>query len=198
MKKGKQILVLLHRALLCLLAGAFLWGWIFTFLTDAAPEKKITLYADLRKGSWKEMAVALEKEAPAGIRFVQVRPFSYALMNSDGLRSADLYVMSASAVAEYGEWLSPVPEALAEAYPELTVRLPDAGAAEDTAGAEEPLSGILIFQAATGEGAAKTCRPYADERPGEDWYLCFGRESLHTGKADEAALILAEKILSMP
>ncbi len=198
MKRVRRVLVLLHRALICLLAGAFLWGWIFTFLTDAKPENKIVIYADLREGSWKELAVALEREAPESIRFVQVRPFSYALMNSNGLRNADLYVMTAPAMAEYGDWLGPVPEALAERYPDQIIRIRREGTGENVDRTEDPLSGIRIFQAETGKGAAKAYLPCFAERPDEDWYLCFGRESLHTGITDDAALILAEAILRLP
>ena len=32
--------------LLWLLASVFLWGWIFTMITDTVPEKKVTIFVD--------------------------------------------------------------------------------------------------------------------------------------------------------
>ena len=132
----KRIFRLLRYGAACLAASALLWGWIFTFLTDAAPENKITLYAQMRDFRWKELAVALEEEAPEGIRFVQVRPFSYAMMDSGPLARADLYVMTAAQAEEHRDWIGPPP-------------------GEPEAGREAP-AGLRIYEAERGEGCAES------------------------------------------
>ena len=70
---------LIRRFLACLIISAVFWSWIFNFLTDAGPEQKILLYADMREFRWKELAITLEEDLPEGIRWVQVHPFSVQL-----------------------------------------------------------------------------------------------------------------------
>ena len=47
MKILKNIWSQLHLYLLWLLASALIWGLVFSFLTDAPPEKKVTLFIDV-------------------------------------------------------------------------------------------------------------------------------------------------------
>lgn len=103
----RKLLRVLRRGLACLCVSAVLWAWIFTLVTDASPAQKIVLFANLKEGRWHELAAALEKDAPEGIRFVQAHPFSYALMNSDSLRQADLYVMTPAQALEFADWIDP-------------------------------------------------------------------------------------------
>ena len=174
----KLIFRLIRYGAACLAASALLWSWIFTFLTDAPPENKITLYADMKSFRWKELAIALEEEAPDGIRFVQVHPFSYALMNSEGLKQADLYIMTPAQAAEHREWIGPMP------------------GNQETGGDEMP-EGLLLYNAENGEGAAGSYLNYG-EQPGENWYLFFGRQSLHTGEQDLAAEEIARGLIRLP
>lgn len=104
---AKKGLSFLPRVAVCLAAGALFWSWVFTFLTDASPAEKVTLFANMLEGRWKELSVRLEEEAPEGIRFIQAHPFSYALMDSTALSQADLYIMTPAQAEEYAEWVVP-------------------------------------------------------------------------------------------
>ncbi len=163
----RKVLRLFHRLILCLIISALFWSWIFNFLTDTSAEQKIVIYADMKDLAWKELSVALEENAPEGIRLVQVHPFSYAMINSDSIRQADLYIMTEAQAEEYADWISPDGEK------------------------------IRLFTAKTGEGTAKQYLHY-EEQPGEDWYLYPGKESLHAGKQDQAALKITDCLLAIP
>ena len=202
--KAGRILRMLHRGVLCLLACGVLWSWIFTFLTDTGRENKIVLYADMKNFQWQELAVFLEEAAPEGIRFVQVHPFTYAMMNSAGPEQADLYIMTVAQAAEFERLISPWPETPEDLPPELAplVRdvppVPSAPAEGGAEGAQEKtFRGLLLYDAETGEGIRPDWLNYGDQ-PGENWYLFFGIQSLHVpgnensvdGAAIETARIL--------
>ncbi|MBQ3705442.1 MAG: hypothetical protein II888_03225 [Clostridia bacterium] len=177
---GKRVFRIIDHCLLCLLACAFLWNWIFTFLTDTDPAHKLVIYANMRDFQGEKLATALEEEDLGNIRFVQAHPFSYALMDSEAIRFADLYIMTESQAEEYREWIAPLPESISP--------VPAADAA---------LNGLVLREAGTGTGAASGYLPYEAQQD-ETWYLFFGRESLHTGEEDDAAVWAAEMILGMP
>ena len=196
--KKKQVFRLLEHAFLCLLASAVFWSWIFTFLTDAARENKIVIYANMRDFRWKDLAVSLEESSPENIRFVQVHPFTYALMDSSDLEQADLYVMTEAQAREFARFIVPLPDSLPEALSALArfiVPLPDSlpdalSAGSDSAlqalsagsdsvlqalsaGSDSALQGLLLYDAETGSGVAMEDLNYADQ-PGQNWYLFFG------------------------
>ena len=184
--KGRQILRLLRRGFLCLLVSAVFWSWIFTLLTDTGRENKIVIYADMKDFRWKDLAVTLEEKVPETIRFVQVHPFTYAMMNSSDLEQADLYIMTAAQAEEFSRFTAPLPTDL----PEELASLPR----------DESLGGLLLFDAEAGSGAAVDYLNYA-YLPGENWYLFFGANSLHLpaeeNKEDAAAMITACVLLSL-
>ena len=188
--RRKQISRMAGHGLLALLGAAFLWSWIFTsFLTDTDPGQKVVLYANMRQIRGRELAIRMEEAAPAGIRFAQARPFSHALMNSDALRTADLYIMTAEQAEEYRDWIAPLPAGLPEKAKRAEV-LAVSGLEEEKP-EEKTEAGIRIFDGAAGEGALAELLSYGDQ-PGEDWYLFFGRHSLHTGEQDAAAIVIAD------
>ena len=171
---------LIRRFLACLIISAVFWSWIFNFLTDAGPEQKILLYADMRDIRWKELAITLEEDLPEGIRWVQVHPFSYAMVNSSEVEQADLYVLTAAQAEERAGWLQPVPTSLA--------------AGRETLDRDGVAIGLRLDPA----GAAYF---RFEESGGAPWYLCFGKKSLHNpdlpGAADEAALQTARRLLAL-
>lgn len=177
---GRRVFRIIDHCLLCLLACIFLWNWIFTFLTDTDPAQKLVIYADMKDFRGKELAAALEEEAFGEIRFVQVHPFSYALMDSEAIRFADLYIMTGNQAEEYREWISPLPESIRE-----------------SPAADGALDGLLLRAAGADNGTAAGYLPY-EAQEDESWYLFFGRESLHTGEKDDAAIQAAETILGLP
>ena len=103
----RRIRIMIPGLLAWMIAAGLIGGFIFIRVTDAAPENKIMIYMDgtVRRGA--ELADRLEQQLPSPIRKVQIRPFTYALFGSDELRSADLYIVPESHLADYGEWFLP-------------------------------------------------------------------------------------------
>ena len=90
---------------------------------------------------------------------VRAHLFSYALIDTSALEGADFYIVPASKAEEY-----------AESFYEIT----------DTRLGEEfykGKSGIKVYDAATGRGAAMRFLGY----PNEDCLLFIGANSLHNG-----------------
>jgi hypothetical protein len=193
MKKRKLLWDLLPAMILWLMLSVFLWGWIFTFLTDAKPENKLTLFADAAVSDGTGLAVQLEETLKSGpIRMVKVHPFTYAMLDGEQLRTADAYIVRASHVEEYREWFAPLPAVLAE------------GAAEGELLLLEGVPfGLRVYDAAAGEGILAQYIDYHDPTlPQEDYYLLLGNNSLHLtanpAGADDLAVSLAEALLSLP
>ena len=164
-----------------------LWCWIFSLITDTAPAKKISLYVDGTVSRPVELAAMLEEILPEGIRMVKVHPFSYAMMDSESIRRADLFILPEQEIDVYREWLAPLPEDLSPEPQGLLVR--------DSI----PL-GIPVYDAEAALCAAGSCISYAESGyPDQTWYLCFGSQSLHTpgvpGALDSTAVMIAESLI---
>lgn len=173
----------LPKYLLWLVASTILWLWIFTFLTDAPAAKKVTLYADVPALAEPGLSVALEEHMPEGIRMIRAHAFDYFMFGDPRTGGGDLYVLPVSAFAAYRSILAPIdPPEGADCYV-------DGGAAY----------GVKVYDAATGEGAALDYIRYTGkDLPAEDYYLFFGKDSLHTGAQDTAAYFVAERFLRLP
>lgn len=178
MRVLKNIWSQLHLYLLWALASALIWGVVFSFVTDAPPEKKVTLFIDVE--SCRELALreALEKTMPEGIRMIEVHPFSYAMFNEKTLLDADLYIVPESSIADYRESFL----LFAGAVPAQDLRE----------------GGVRVYDASSGEGAAAA---YIDYDPAEDYYLFFGVNSLHaaalSGRGDNAAAAVADALVQL-
>ena len=189
MKKIKKVFSLLPMLIIWLMISVFLWGFVFTRITDTDPLHKVTLFIDCQVPGSVELAVELEKnKQEIGIRMVKVHPFTYAMLDSSALRQADLYIVRQSDIDEYADWFVQLPEEML-VYPELLNR-------DGTA------LGIRIYSAEAAEGAADRYIDYtADGTITEDYYLLFGKESVHVpeneGAVDGAALDVARSLLSM-
>ncbi len=178
MKLLKNIWSQLHLYLLWAMASVLIWGLVFSVITDAPPEKKVTLFIDVEVCRDRELREELEKALPEGIRMIQVHPFSYAMFNEQTLLDADLYIVPASSVEEYHESFLLSPDAV-----------PGEGREE---------GGVLVHDAVSGEGVAAS---YIGYDPGEDYYLFFGVNSLHaaplSGRGDDAAFAVADTLLQL-
>ena len=174
----KNIWSQLHLYLLWLLASALIWGLVFSFVTDAPPGKKVTVFIDAENCRDLALREELEKSLPEGIRMIQVHPFSYAMFNERTLLDADVFI---------------VPESSVEDYRESFLLFPDAVPAQDLRE-----GGILMYDASSGEGAAAS---YIRYDPAESYYLFFGVNSLHaaalSGRGDDAALAVADRLLEL-
>ena len=171
--------------ILWLMASIFFWSWIFTFLTDTDPAHKLALFAEMEVASQDELALALEDGTGPGIRMVKVHPFTYAMLDGDQLRNADLFIVTASGMDEYKDWFRPLPGDLA-AGRELYL-------------SEDKALGVRVWNARTGLGIAADWLRYP---AGEDCYLCLGSQSLHvegsSSALDNEAAEAALRFLSWP
>ena len=171
--------------MLWLLASVFFWSWVFTFLTDAEPAHKLVLFAEMKVTAQDDLALALEEGAGREIRMVKVHPFSYAMLDGDQLRNADLFIVTAAGMETYGDWFRPLPEDLAQGR-ELYL-------------SEGAPLGVRVWNAETGRGTAADWLSYPE---GVDCYLCIGVKSLHAagndGALDDDAAEAARRMLSWP
>ena len=193
MKALKRFWDMVPALILWAMLSIFLWGWIFTFLTDTEPENKLTLFVDAAVPDDTGLAVRLEETLKGGpIRMVKVHPFTYAMLSGEQLRTSDAYIVRASHVEEYREWFAPLPAGLAE------------GAAQESLLLLEGVPfGLRVYDAAAGEGILAQYIDYHDPAlPQEDHYLLLGSGSLHLtanpGGADDLAVSLAETLLALP
>ncbi len=168
MKTFRKVMNLVPLMILWLMMSTFVWGWIFTFLTDAPREEKIVLFIECDVPGDTFIASKLEARTSDVIRLAQVRPFSYSMMSSEAIRNADLYILSESGMTEYFEWLSPLPESaltLSETY--------------ETDGA---FYGIKVYDAQSASGILTEHISYEDQ----DYYLAFGKNSYHNAENETA------------
>lgn len=171
MKKLKPFFDLFPAMLMWLMLCIFLWGFVFSALTDFPAAEKVTLFVDAPLAEETRLATAMEQAVSAPVRAVQVRPFAYAMMGSEEIEQADLYIVPAANVETYREWFAPLPEGL---QGDLLL--------------EGVPYGILVWDAATQTGVARETIHYPDE----DCYLLFGAASRHAedGQAAACALVL--------
>lgn len=189
MRRIRQFFDLAPAMILWLMLSVFLWGFVFNILTDAPPQEKLTIFADAPLQDETALAVKLEEIAEAPVRMVQVRAFSYAMMGSEDIENADLYIVGESQLATYQDWFSPLPEELQAQGKVFT--------------ADGLALGVKIYDAASGKGAAALHIGYA--APGkvnEDHYLCIGKNSRHLlsneNAVDDQAVTCALHLLTMP
>lgn len=195
MKPAKRLWNLIPAMILWGMLSVFLWGWIFTFLTDTQPENKLTLFVDAAVTDGTGLAVQLEETLlDDTISMVKVHPFTYAMLDSEPLRQSDVYLVRASHVEEYREWFAPwsVGFSAKDGNDDDALLLLDGAP-----------YGIRVYDAATGTGIAQAFIDYHDPAlPDEDYYLMLGKASLHLtaneGGLDDRAILLAEAFLTLP
>ena len=168
MKTFKKVMNLVPLMLLWLMMTAFVWGWIFTFLTDAPREEKMVLFIECDVPGDTFIASKMEAHPSSVIRLAQVKPFSYSMMSSSDIRNADLYILSESGMREYFEWLTPLPKSmfsLGETYE-----------------ADGAFYGIKVFDAENEAGILTDHIAYEDQ----DYFIAFGKNSCHNMENENA------------
>ena len=188
MKLFRKVISLIPLLILWLMLSIFLWGFVFNQITDAPPAEKITLCVDAETPGSTRLAVQLEETLGGKVRMVKVRPFDYAMFDSGTLTGADLFIVPVSHVETYREWFRPLPKEMKDEEHLLEI----GGVAY----------GIRAYNAADGMGIAKECVRYSG--PGgekEDYYLFFGKESIHMmeneSAVDDTALDAARCLLDL-
>ena len=173
MKTFRRIVSLVPLLVLWLMFSIILWGFVFNLITDAPPAQKIALYADAETPGATQLAVILEEKLNGKVRMVKVRSFDYAMFDTGALTAADLYIVPASHAETYLEWFALVPQEMREESGLMTF-------------AGVPY-GILAYDADTGKGIAADCIRYAvQDGEREDYYLFFGKRSLHLPDSENA------------
>lgn len=181
----KNVLSQFYKYVFWLLICIFLWGFVFTQLTDTVPARKLVLCADLPELREQELTEELERDRPQGIRMVMVHPFGYYIFDTEEMRTADVFIVGENKAADYIESFRPLDETGFSAEGRALWSL------------DGRAYGVLIYDADSGEGAATAYLPYAHpEVERQDYYLFFGAESAH--REDGAALWLAEEIFTLP
>ena len=84
MRVLKNIFRQLHTFVLWALASALLWSWIFTFVTDTSPDRKVTVYCYVD----------------------EIR--DTVMFNIDSSENGDIFVVPASVIGEYDELFTDV------------------------------------------------------------------------------------------
>ena len=135
MKTLKRMVSQWHSFVIWLLVSAFFWSWIFTFVTDTSPEKKVTVYCKVPEIQDVALAAALEEQMPEGLRMIKVHSFEYVMFDVDAFYHGDIFLVPASEIETYAEVFLPM----------------------------DGDESIKIYDAATGTGAATSCIRYADE-----------------------------------
>ncbi|MBE5803551.1 MAG: hypothetical protein E7316_03465 [Clostridiales bacterium] len=172
MRKIKRFFDVVPAMLMWLMLSIFLWGFVFNILTDVPAAEKVVLFIDAPLTQETHLAVTLEEAAGETIKMVQVRPFSYAMMGSDAIEAADLYIVGESSVETYRDWFAPLPREL------------QTGTLLELDG--RPL-GVRVYDAATSEGIAAEYIGYTHPgKTAEDHYLFIGVNSLHVKDHDNA------------
>lgn len=172
MRKIRRFLDTLPALVLWAMLSIFLWSFVFNFLTDVPAAEKVVLFIDAPLTGETQLAVKLEETAGESIKMVQVRSFAYAMMGSEEIENADLYIIGASGIAEYADWFAPLPQELRT------------GTLLEQNG--QPI-GVKVWDATAKEGLAPEIIGYTF--PGkvlEDHYLLVGRNSLHVQSHDKA------------
>ena len=73
MRVLKNIASQFYLYLLWLLVSVLVWGWVFTRITDTAPEKKVTVFVNAYAVEDRALSVELEKSMPEGIKMIRVK-----------------------------------------------------------------------------------------------------------------------------
>lgn len=179
MRVIRNILSQLHVYTVWLILSAVLWGFVFGLLTDAPPEKKLLLFAEVEHCEDTALSARLEEEKPAGIRLIRAHSFDYVMLDEAALRNADLYIVKAENIESYRDSFLPL----------------DPGKI-DTAGltlyeSDGEAWGIRVRDREAGCASA-----YLSYGEGE-YYLFLGANSPHAGEKDDAAYWLIGEILKM-
>jgi hypothetical protein len=173
-----------YRYVLWALLSVIFWSWIVMLKTDAQPNEKVVLYADLPALDGEGLELRLEETMPDGIRFVKAHAFLYSLFNDTDVLKGDLYLVSDRYVEDFIGSFVPIDTSL---FPNATFYEKDGVA-----------YGVCVYDEAAGLYAAE---PYVTYLAGERCWLFFNEASGHLGawndSPDDAAIAVARDFLNL-
>ena len=182
MSNFRRFTRLIPLLILWLMASVLIWGFVFTRITDTARENKLVIFVDAETPGAAELEMRLMSRMAGGIRMVQVRPFSYAMLDTSTIVNADLFIVKTSDMGTYQEWFAPYPDSFESHSPvwehdgvclgqQVYFFVQD----------HESLRKYIVFD-------------------NEVYYLCFGKNSLHLssqeGAVDDQAAVCARLLLT--
>lgn len=162
------------------LMAVMFWSWIYGFVTDTGTGQKVTVFADVARLEDKALAIRLEKDMPEGIKMIKVHSFEYAMFDSTAITSADIYIINESDIETYLVDFRQM---------DFELQLPEGSTLYYADGLPY---GIKVHNN-NGLSTADEYIGYGDNV----YYMFFGKQSPHFGEQDNAAVIIAERILDM-
>ena len=106
MRVLKNIFSHLHIFLLWAILSAMLWAWIFTFVTDTTPDKKITVYCHVPEIKGTQLAIRLEENMPEGLKMIKVHSFDYVMFDTSAITQGDIYIIPESEIEPFADDLT--------------------------------------------------------------------------------------------
>ena len=184
MKLIKKLLNNWHRYVLCALLSGVFWAWIILRAVNAPVSQKVQLFADLPYLENERLEIALEREKPDGIKYVEAKTFEGLMFDLSVVLQGDLYLIPESKAEEYLASFAPIDPA---DFPGQTFYESDG----------KPY-GITVFDENAGIRIGDSYVMYiADER----CFLFFNRDSKHlgawNGSKDDAAIAIAHNFLKL-
>ncbi len=184
MTRIKRFLNLIPLLILWAMACGLFWGFVFSRITDAPADQKIVIYIDAETPGAAKLADILFDSRSQHIRLVEVRPFSFAMMNSSSLENADIYIVPESSVSTYREWFEPADDGWIPAAPFYSV--------------DDDFWGALVFPSFRSSSTLHEYINFTNNKD-ENYFLLFGRRSLHFAAhpdaVDDEAVRFAELLI---
>ena len=175
----KNLGAIWHRLVLWAMVSVLFCAWVFGYVNDTRPEKKLVVFVQAPALADRELTLRLEEQIPQGIRMIRAHHMDYSLFD-DEITRADVYILPRSAVEKYTD-------TFADADPDLPcapMRLADGAPAWP------------IYDAAAGTGRCTEYITYAaPDGPTEDYFLVLSNQSTHLD--DGLAAWLAERVYSI-
>jgi hypothetical protein len=182
----KKILGNWHRYVLWALLSGILWAWIIVLVTRTDASEEVRIYADLPTMRQEALELALEREKPDGIRYVEAQCFDDAIIDASAVMQGDLYLIPESKAEKYLASFAPIEDA-ETLFPKQTFYESDGKA-----------YGIVVFDEDAGIWIGKEYVMYIAE---ERCFLFFNKDSKHigawNGSPDDAAITIAKNFLKL-
>ena len=180
----KKILRNWHRYVLWALISVMLWAWILLLATKAPKSQMIQIFADLSDMKADALEIALEREKPQGVKYVQASLIDNLIVNTSEILEGDLYLVPESRVENYLASFSPIDRTM---FPGASFYESDGVA-----------YGLLVYDDEADFAVGWKLVRYI---PGQRCWLFFNKDSVHlgdwNGSPDDAAITIARNFLQL-
>ena len=92
----KKILRNGHRYVLWAVLSVVFWAWIVSRVTDARPQNKVVVYADLDLMDGRALSLQFDERLPDGIKYVEFDRFDDMIFSPTSVLTGDLYLIPQS------------------------------------------------------------------------------------------------------